>query len=107
MTNTKRCLITGATGFVGSHLARTLVNDGWNVHVLVRTSSSLEPIADIAKRLTIHYLTPPDTPTTGSVAAAVKAAQPDVVFHLAAMFRAEHQPDDIAPMVEANVIFTT
>jgi nucleoside-diphosphate-sugar epimerase len=102
-----RCLITGATGFVGSHLARKLVNDGWQVHILVRTSSSLAAIADIAERLTIHYLTPPNTPTTESVTTAVAAAKPNIVFHLAAMFRAEHQPPDIAPMVEANVIFTT
>jgi nucleoside-diphosphate-sugar epimerase len=107
MTSPPRCLITGATGFVGSHLARKLVSDGWQVHILVRTSSSLSAIADIAERLTIHTLTPPNTPTTESVAAAVAAAKPDVVFHLAAMFRAEHQPADIAPMVEANVIFTT
>jgi nucleoside-diphosphate-sugar epimerase len=107
MTTPCRCLITGATGFVGSHLARTLVSDGWLVHILVRTSSSLAAIADIADRLTIHTLTPPNTPTTESVATAVASAKPDIVFHLAAMFRAEHTPEDIAPMVEANVTFTT
>ena len=107
----RRCLITGATGFVGSHLARKLVQDGWHVHVLARTSSSVAAIADVAEQLTIHTLTPPangnSLPTTGSVAEAIANAKPDVIFHLAAMFRAEHTPDDIAPMVEANVTFTT
>ena len=33
-------LMTGATGFVGSHLACRLVRDGWQVHILSRADSS-------------------------------------------------------------------
>lgn len=36
-----RCLVTGATGFVGSHLVERLVERGYDVRVLVRQSSSL------------------------------------------------------------------
>jgi nucleoside-diphosphate-sugar epimerase len=111
MTNAKRCLITGATGFVGSHLTRKLVSEGWNVHILVRTTSSLDAMADIAKKLTIHQLTPPvsanSAPNADSVITAVAAAKPEIVFHLAAMFRAEHKPGEVAPMIDANVTFTT
>jgi len=42
MTEPKKALITGGTGFVGSHLVESLISDGWEVHVLVRGSSSLE-----------------------------------------------------------------
>jgi nucleoside-diphosphate-sugar epimerase len=111
MTTPRRCLITGASGFIGSHLARKLVNDGWQVHILVRASSSLAAIADITDRLTIHYLAPlagaNPSPDADSVSTAVATAQPEIVFHLAAMFRAEHQPDEVAPMIAANVTFTT
>jgi nucleoside-diphosphate-sugar epimerase len=111
MTTLRRCLITGATGFVGSHLTRKLVNDGWQVHILVRTSSSLAAIVDVADRLTIHFLTPPvsanSVPNADSVMTAVATAKPEIVFHLAAMFRGEHKPGEVAPMIEANVTFTT
>ncbi len=116
MSDFTRCLITGATGFVGGHLARRLVAEGKDVHILTRATSSLAAIQDIAGRLTIHRLgsasayakvSAANAPTTASVNEAITKANPEVVFHLAAMFRAEHSPEDIAPMIEANVTFTT
>jgi dihydroflavonol-4-reductase len=75
---TQTAFVTGATGFVGSHVARELHRQGWDVHVLVRPTSSLEDIADVP--VTVH---------TGDVvdAASVSAALPrnaDAVFHVAA-----------------------
>jgi len=102
-----RCLITGATGFVGSHLARRLVADGNDVHILARATSSLAAIQDIAEGVTVHRLPKAGTAATADVIEAIKAANPNVVFHLAAMVLAENAPEDIAPMVEANVTFTT
>ena len=29
-----KALVTGATGFVGSHIARRLVRDGFDVHII-------------------------------------------------------------------------
>jgi len=40
-------LVTGATGFVGSHVARQLVSAGQSVRVLVRTNSNLEALAGL------------------------------------------------------------
>lgn len=37
-----RCLITGASGFVGSNLARRLCDEGWDVRCLVRSTSRLD-----------------------------------------------------------------
>ena len=35
----KRCLVTGAAGFVGSHIAERLIREGWKVRTVVRPSS--------------------------------------------------------------------
>src|SRR6202166_4672996 len=39
-----KTLVTGATGFLGSHVARVLAGRGENVRVLVRPSSSLRAL---------------------------------------------------------------
>ena len=51
----KRILVTGAAGFIGSHLARALVANGNHVIALVKRSSDLWRIQDILGRLEIHY----------------------------------------------------
>ena len=52
----KHCLITGLTGFVGSHVARLLVRSGWQVHGLKRSTSSLVSLQDVAERIAFHDL---------------------------------------------------
>ena len=39
-----KTLVTGATGFLGSHVARALVGNGESVRVLVRPSSDLRAL---------------------------------------------------------------
>jgi nucleoside-diphosphate-sugar epimerase len=46
-------LVTGATGFIGSHIARRLVHEGHEVFVLTREESSLEAIADVVSELRV------------------------------------------------------
>jgi len=75
---TRTAFVTGASGFVGSHVARELHRQGWQVGVLARPTSSLEDLSDVP--VTVH---------TGDVldAASVRAAIPrgvDGVFHVAA-----------------------
>ena len=41
-------LVTGATGFVGSHVARLLVNQGHTVRIFCRKASNADILADLS-----------------------------------------------------------
>lgn len=100
--NKRRALVTGASGFVGAHLARRLVEAGWEVHVLLRPHSSADALAPVLGQLTVHRFA-----EAGELVGIVRAAAPDAVFHLAAVFLAQHQPDEVGTLVEANILFPT
>lgn len=53
-----RVVLSGATGFLGSHLARRLAAAGYDVVALVRANSSLRRIADLTDRIRIVQLGP-------------------------------------------------
>ncbi|WP_208026900.1 NAD-dependent epimerase/dehydratase family protein [Rhabdothermincola sediminis] len=72
-----RALVTGATGFLGSHLARALVERGDEVRVLVRPSSDRRRLAGLPVEEAIGDVTDP-----GPVASALDGV--DAVFHCAA-----------------------
>ncbi len=86
---TKRALITGITGQDGSYLAELLLEKGYEVHGLVRRSSSfnrgrIDPIyLDPANqgRLTLHY---GDMTDSTSLINVVRESRPDEVYNLAA-----------------------
>jgi len=82
-------LVTGAAGFLGSHVARQLVARGENVRVLMRASSSNRAISD----LSLEYVTG-DLRDAASLERAMNGVQR--VFHVAADYRlwAKH-PQDI------------
>lgn len=48
--------MTGATGFLGSNLLTRLVNEGHNVTVLVRKTSSFQRIINVIERVTVHTI---------------------------------------------------
>ncbi|MBI2363316.1 MAG: NAD-dependent epimerase/dehydratase family protein [Elusimicrobia bacterium] len=94
-----RALVTGATGFLGSRLARRLVGEGWEVHAAVRPGSKTDLLGDAAGRMSLHR--PAETPEAFD--AVLAAARPDMVFHLAACFVAEHGPGDAARLADSNL----
>jgi len=49
-----KILVTGAAGFIGSHIARELVRQGHEVHALVRPQTDLGRIQDI--RDSLHFI---------------------------------------------------
>ncbi|MGB8542211.1 MAG: hopanoid-associated sugar epimerase [Candidatus Acidiferrales bacterium] len=73
-------LVTGATGFIGSHVARQLVNAGQAVRVLVRPNSNLKALAG----LQVEYVEG-DLREQKSLELALKGIAR--VFHVAADYR--------------------
>ena len=75
-----RVLLTGATGFIGSHTARALIERGHDVHALVREGAGLHRIADVLDHLTIVDADLHDEVAMG---AAVQSIAPEGVVHAA------------------------
>jgi nucleoside-diphosphate-sugar epimerase len=98
-----RVLLTGATGYIGSNLARRLLRDGSKVHVIVRHDSSGNLLRDVRNEICYHV----HDGTSKCMIEIVRSSGPQVVFHLASHFLAKHSPEDIELLIGSNVIFST
>jgi GDP-4-dehydro-6-deoxy-D-mannose reductase len=79
-----KILITGIMGFIGSHIAETMVEDGDEVYGVVRRVASRKMDA-VAKVLKDIVLISGDVTDYVSIRNALRTAMPDVVVHLAAL----------------------
>ncbi|MGQ0553291.1 MAG: NAD-dependent epimerase/dehydratase family protein [Planctomycetota bacterium] len=102
MPETRRVLVTGASGFIGGGLVRRLLGRGDSVHVLLRPEARLWRLDSIRERLVVHDGNLTDR---AAVSAALRAARPDVVVHLAAYGAYESQ-SDAAAILTTNVVGT-
>ena len=84
MSARRSALITGITGQDGSYLAELLLEHGYDVHGLVRRSSSekFERIEHLRDRITLHQA---DLLDQRSLVDALRAAKPAEIYNLAAM----------------------
>ncbi len=80
----RSALITGITGQDGSYLAELLLEHGYDVHGLVRRSSTerFERIEHLRDRITLHQA---DLLDQRSLVDALRAAKPAEIYNLAAM----------------------
>ena len=79
-----KTLVTGATGFVGSHVARQLVSAGHAVRVLVRPTSNVKVLEGVA----VEFVEG-DLRDASSLTRAMKGARR--VYHVAADYRLWHE----------------
>lgn len=92
-----RALVTGATGFTGGHLARTLVARGWTVRALVRNPAQA---ADLQKAGIA--LVSGDLSARAELASAIRGV--DVVFHIAAVYRQAGVSDEVYRAVNVTAV---
>ena len=84
MPRSTSALITGITGQDGSFLAELLLDKGYEVHGMVRRSSTerFDRIEHLRDRVTLHQA---DLLDQRSLVDALRAARPDEIYNLAAM----------------------
>ncbi len=102
MKQKKRILLTGITGFIGSHMARQLVDRGDEVIGIVKPSTSrnmkeLSPIIKGAKLLNVDITEYP------SVKKVISDYKPDVVVHVAALSHVSESFDNPFSYVNVNI----
>ena len=82
----KNILITGISGFVGSRMAKRLVEEGANVFGLIRRRADGK-VPHNMLRLSLGKevrLVEGDLESISSIGSAITASEPDIIFHLAA-----------------------
>jgi dihydroflavonol-4-reductase len=75
-----KCFVTGATGFLGSHVARQLIDRGAELRLLVRPTSKLDNITDLPSERVVGDLRDADSLRRGMSGC-------EYVFHVAADYR--------------------
>ncbi len=96
MPNYKRALVTGGAGFIGSHLTRRLLADGWRVTVVDDLSEGKWANLPRHNNLVKHKRSILDP-----ISSLVKGT--DVIFHLAAIPRLQRSVDDPLQTHKVNV----
>jgi len=93
-------LITGADGFIGSHLTKKLLEMGADVTCLVH-SENLKNLRSIKDRINLVY----GDITKRDMIDSIKELNPDYIFHLAALTKADNY-ENLREMLESNITST-
>ena len=95
----KKILVTGANGFLGSAITKLALKKGFKVNVLVRKNSNVDNLKNISSKINFFY---GDIRDYESIHDAIYASE--VIFHVAADYRLwSRKPAEI---YTANVLGT-
>lgn len=97
----RRALITGITGFVGSHMAELLLSEGVEVYGIGRWRSKKEHIGHLNGKITILEADLLDSHSLDQIMLSVR---PDYIFHLAAQSYVPASWTSPAVTLEINVV---
>ena len=97
----KKALITGITGFAGSHLAEVLIKEGLEVYGTTRPRSKTDNIDQIKSKLNLCDADIGDSHSLSSIMIKIK---PDYIFHLAAQSFVQTSWASPATTMEINVL---
>lgn len=94
---TRRALVTGGAGFIGSHVSDALLADGWSVTVLDNLSSGKRAQVPSAAAFVEADIRSPEA------AATIREGSFDLVCHLAAQIDVRRSVTDPAYDVDVNI----
>ena len=92
-------LLTGATGFLGSHILDKLVKNGYNVAILKRSWSDTWRINHLLSQIKVFNL------DLTSLEEIFQSIRPEYIVHLATLYSKFDSDVDLDSMHKANVLF--
>lgn len=94
-------LITGANGFVGSRLIKSLLKEGKEVNIIIRQSSNLSQISELINKVNVYYY----DGTMECMLHIMHKSKPKLIIHLASLFISEHKNTDVNDLIKSNILF--
>lgn len=98
-----KAIVTGATGYIGSHLVKELIKQNWEVDIIADPKFGYKNIEDIKDKISIFEY-------SGNINQLIdffNANNADVVFHLAAAVITNPTPAQIPTIIDSNIRFGT
>jgi nucleoside-diphosphate-sugar epimerase len=95
-------LLTGGTGFIGTHLVHALMEKKYSVHILSRQNSEYSREGLQNSGVSIHEFIEEDL-----LEEKLSEIKPDLVVHLASLFIAEHRPAEVADLIDSNLKYAS
>lgn len=98
----RRVLVTGATGFIGSHLTRRLAEEGADVYILTRPDLKTKnlPIKDIWDKIKILHA---DLKDGKELESKLSGIEPEIVYHLAAYTNVGRSLEHARECIQTNI----
>jgi nucleoside-diphosphate-sugar epimerase len=94
-------LITGATGYIGFNLVKSLLGSQKKIHIVVREKSNIDKLKLLSDNLIFHIF----NGKSEQLHSIFAKSKPKAVFHLAAKFVQQHDIHNIESLVESNLLF--
>jgi nucleoside-diphosphate-sugar epimerase len=95
-------VLSGATGFIGSHLVPALLKAGHKAAILKRASSDLKNLKAFKNDIPIYH-----SDTYSDIYAGIRDFSPDIVIHAAAWVVFKPAGEKIAELIYSNITFGT
>lgn len=97
----KKCIITGATGYIGSHVLKYLLSKEWEVSIIADPSFGYANIEDVLDKISIFEY----DRDINSLISFFQTKNADIVFHLAAAVITNYKSEQVPIMIQSNIQF--